>query len=723
MNQMTDDVRHLLVSFPEDANDGEPWAILDGLLMRTMVDLLDGASSTGLLGQEQVTRRINEVTGLSFDSGEVQEALERLEKAGKLAFVDRGKKSITIDPHAAQREKRQVGKRIDLEQRARDIWLEGFMERNPGVDDAFGEKLWHDLRGALGRLVNTRSAEAAAFLYVDQQEGRTRFEEILNDVRALSEICEGPEYVPTELFQSEFARMILAPKGPQADFLLAVLTAAFQYHLVCLDPAAARLARSVVGSKVFYLDTNFLFRLLALHGPREAHGPALIAELASELSTELRVARATLHEFKSAVRYHSKGLRPTILQRQDFRRIAVDHVGTDLNFMTEFYRQQQSGLVGGVDEFTSKYLQIERALEDWGITVDEQCTWSDDVLAGLTERSSRLMSWSSGTKSQPSCDHDVLMEHYVREARKTQLGGLNDVDVWFLTYDRRLTRFAFGNPIDGELPAPLLAEDWLQIVRRFSPRTEEYDRAFLGLLSSPLLVDDQAVPYTHLVKALSRLESYQGLSAKVVAGMVVEREFVKRMNEPLDPAEEKQLVELTVAKVTSRIEEQLEQARARAKRAELDRDQALRERDESTSTLDRWAQEREEAARDAVIPTMEAELQAARAHLKQAELDRDQALRERNESASALDSGGRKVVALRVGVTVLFAALLAVTVDWLWAPALLGGPMKWRVFLVLSAVAVQALATGLVWGWKRLGWVASILALTLALFQFLLEGA
>ena len=117
MNSMTDNVRHLLVSFPEDAEGGEPWAILDGLLMRTMVDLLDGAGSIGLLGQEEVTRRLNAVTKMAFDSGEVQEALVRLEKTGKLGFTDRGKKSIILDPNAVQREKKQVSKRIDLEQR------------------------------------------------------------------------------------------------------------------------------------------------------------------------------------------------------------------------------------------------------------------------------------------------------------------------------------------------------------------------------------------------------------------------------------------------------------------------------------------------------------------------------------------------------------------------------------------------------------------------------
>ena len=88
--------------------------------MRVMVTLLDGAGSIGLLGEEEVTRGLNAKTGLAFDSGEVQEALVRLENTGKLVFVDRAKKSITLDPQAVQRAREQVAKRIPLCQQARD---------------------------------------------------------------------------------------------------------------------------------------------------------------------------------------------------------------------------------------------------------------------------------------------------------------------------------------------------------------------------------------------------------------------------------------------------------------------------------------------------------------------------------------------------------------------------------------------------------------------------
>ena len=539
---MNDDVRHLLTSFPEGASGEEPLAILDSLLLRVMVALLPTAGSSGVLSEEEITRGLKEKTQLTFGSGEVRETLNRLRNAGKVEFTDRFEKSIVVDSDVVQVEKERIAERDKLDQAVRNTWTHGFLERYPEFDQVTADRIWMELQAAIAQLVNSRSAEAVAFLYIDQRKARTRFEELLNESRTLSGVLEGPEGISTELFRSEFTRLLLARDEPLTQFLLGALSAAFQYHLISLDPGAARLARSVVGSKVFYLDTNFLFKLLLL-GPREAHGPGLIADLASELSTELRVGRATIDEFKSTVRHRSASLRQSLLEREDFRKIAVSHIGNDLDFMAEFYRQQQSGLVMGVNDFRTKCLQIEDALNGWGITIDEECTWDHDILAGLTYRSQDLNAWTSGERTESSCDHDILMEHYVREVRKTHPGNLNDSGVWFLTYDRNFTRFAFRKTVNGEIPVPLLAENWLQIVRCFSPRTQEYDQAFLSLLSSPFLVDDQTVPFALVANALKKLEKYEGLSPKTVAGMVVEGEFVKRLNRNLDEEEERQLVE------------------------------------------------------------------------------------------------------------------------------------------------------------------------------------
>ena len=740
--QLNDDVRHLLASFPEDAERHEPSVILDGLVMRTMVALYDSLGPSGLLNQEQVTREVNASTGLAFGSDEIQQALERLEGAGKLTFTDQANRSISVPPHALETARREVLRRRDVEHAAASTWVQGFSARHPNIKSKIGRNLWSQLREAFGYLANARSAEAAALLYLDQPDARETFERLLGQTPRVDDLpLQGSMGISRELFRAEFARLILKPTGAETRFLLSVLSAAFQYHLIALDPGAARLAKSVVGSKVFYLDTNFLFRLLALHGPREAHAPGLIVDLAGEIATDLRVARATVNEFTATVKYHADALRHTLLSRADFRRIAIDHTGNDLNFMSEFYRQQHSGLVTGLEDFTIKCLQIERALEDWRIAIDEHCTWDDDMLAELTERYRRLRAWSPTTKSDRSCEHDILLEHYVRGARTVRSGGLNDVDVWFLTYDRRLTRFAFANPIDDDAPAPLLADDWLQVVRRFSPRTEEYDRAFLGLLSSPLLIHDDALPQSQVVGALRKLEKYEGLGERVVAGMVVEREFVRAINQPLSSGEERRLVKLAIAEASSRLEMQVADAKQQATQAEDGRDiaeQKLRKvRSELGDAQDRAAEakmdrdfaetrlqkvrmelDRTKADYDLVLREREAEVERA----ESVTVDRDRAVERAAELKAALEREGRSVRMLRASSAILVGLLVLAAVLVLWTPALVGGSAKWRVFLIFSGIAVWAATAVALWRPRSLWKLIPVLALAVALLQFLFPG-
>lgn len=126
---------------------------------------------------------------------------------------------------------------------------------------------------------------------------------------------------------------------------------------------------------------------------------------------------------------------------------------------------------------------------------------------------------------------------------------------------------------------------------------------------------------------------------------------------------------------------------------------------------------------------------------REAESERDRAVRERDEGESTSDQvrrdhdktvtrttdegkGLRKqVLGLRMTVTASIATLLVVAVRWLWEPALVGSPTRWRIVLVLCAGAIQALATSVVWGRKGLGVIVAVTALLLALIQFLIGVA
>jgi hypothetical protein len=410
--------------------------------------------------------------------------------------------------------------------------------------------------------------------------------------------------------------------------------------------------------------------------------------MAGDLGSTIRVARATVEEFKSTVKHRSADIRKHWLKREDFRKLAAEYPTTDVEFMGQFYREMHQGLVSDPDEFERKYMQIEIALEEWGIEIDDDMRWDDSLVGSLAVRAQDLFRWHNQERSISSCDHDVLMEHYVRRMRGDHVGGLKDVDVWFLTYDRRLTRFAYSTVRDQTVPFTLLAGDWLQIVRQFLPRTSDYNSAFLSLVASPLLADDRALPMRHVVGALERLQRFEGLGERVVAGMIAEQEFVRRFNEVTSPQEEQELVELEVAKVASALDERIAKLEAQLTATESERAAAQ----ERVGTLSRGLDTRDVALTEmsARIDQQTTRIDELAARARRLEAERDAA----GQLVSDLGAAATENRLLR------WAVFFVVT-----AFASLAGAVVWRgmtstperITLLLAVLAVLVLVAAFLW--------------------------
>lgn len=688
MAEPSDALRHLLLSFP-DLEIGEPEGdALQSLVLSAVVHLANGGQS-GLISIEEVTRTVHERAGLAFESSEIQGVLEELEKSDQVAFTDRGRRTVFVPDAARRQMATRVSARRDLEEFVRAEWVGDFLSRHEDADGTTASQVWDGMRRVVAHMMNVRSAEAASFLYIERPDARLKFEAAVSESRGIAEdvIESGPLH---ETIRTEAVRFIRDASGRRSEYLVSLLSAAFSFHLLSLDPGASQLVRSVIQGKIFYVDTNFLFRLLALHGPQQAHAPAMIVDLADDMDCDICVARCTLEEFKSTVRYRTKDLRKHWLRREDFRRIVAEYPTTDVDFMAQFYREQQSGLVMNVDEFERKYLQIERAVEDWEIEIHEEWAWDEDHVRRVGARSQAMYRWHQTERTHAACDHDAMMEVYIREARADRRGGLNEIDVWFLTYDRRLTRFAYSNPIDDEVPFPMLAGDWLQIIRPFLPRTSDYNEAFMSLIATPLLVDDKAVPLRHVVGALERLEKYTGLSERVVAGMVAEQEFVRRLNQITDEEEERELVELKVARAASDLEERMARVEERLNRREAEKKEAEAVVAELRSVLD---------DRESALATRETQLKNSLESQRAAKENenRTRARAERfEETATGLESTTKK---LRIALSVAVVAVVALGV--FLAIPLVGSESLMLVVGSVTLVGAFFCLVGMGWVWEK----------------------
>jgi hypothetical protein len=126
-----------------------------------------------------------------------------------------------------------------------------------------------------------------------------------------------------------------------------------------------------------------------------------------------------------------------------------------------------------------------------------------------------------------------------------------------LTYDRRLTIFSVFRADANQQPFCLLPGDWLQLTRPFLPRTDDYERSFVALLSHPLLYQESKkdVPFDHVVGALNRLERYQELPVALVANMVTDGAFVQRLRAANNERDARRVIELETKKLAGKVAE------------------------------------------------------------------------------------------------------------------------------------------------------------------------
>lgn len=690
MPPASEELGHLLASFP-DLDAGETAVdALDAFVLGAAASLSTGSRAARLLSIEEVARQIHANTGLAFESSEIQEVLRRLEDAGQITFTDRDKLSFVVRPHALRDASLRAENRLALEEAVQEEWIGDLIRRRPDLTYEQGELLWSAVSDFVAKMMNARSNEAASFLYVEAADARISFEAALTEARGTLSVQGAPEL--DDIAIEELIPFVQSATPNRTEYLLSNLNRSFLFHLLSIDPGASRLVRSVVSGKALYADTNFLFRLLALHGPRQAYAPAFIVNIAGDLGSTIHVARATVEEFKSTVKHRASEIRQTWLKREDFRRLAADYPTTDVEFMGQFYREMQQGLVKDPDDFERKYLQVEHALEDWDIEVNEDMPWDDTVLAGLAARVQDLHRWHNFERSLSSCEHDVLMEHYITRSRQDRVGGLNDVDVWFLTYDRRLTRFAYSTVKDSGVPFTLLAGDWLQIVRQFLPRTEDYNAAFLSMVASPLLADDRAVPMKHVVGALDRLQKFQGLSERVAAGMIAEQEFVRRFAQATSLEEETELVEVEAAKIATTLDERIAKLEAQLKERETERDEAAITASTLQSGLEKRSLELKEQSDR--IDAQAARIDELAAMTRDLRAERDSARLEAGQKGTVLGASVGENRILRAFVFAASAVIATLVGILLW-PVLVE-PGKHAV-LVFAALAFLVVVAALLW--------------------------
>lgn len=342
-----------------------------------------------------------------------------------------------------------------------------------------------------------------------------------------------------------------------------------------------------------FVDTNFLFSILALHeNPSNAAASELrdlLATLNGNPKVTLFVTPRTIDEAKHSISL-TKGQLAGVPMGGNFTSAAI-RVG--FSGMAERFLEERLRCGGrlSVDDWFNPYLNnfvsVARGMgvELYNVKLDHYAKRQDvvdDIHLVMDAQKRRNLR----PKTYEMIQHDMILWHLVADSRPAYIESAIDAKDWILTVDFRLIGFDEQkqklNEATAKVPICLHPTSFIQLLQFWVPRTAEFEQAIIGSLRLPFLFQefDAEAERTSLriLKGIGRFENNEQLSEETIADVVLNEGLRARIKN-----EKNEEAEVTLIR-DALVEEMKARAHAEESRTQ-ELAEALKHRDSKLSAL------------------------------------------------------------------------------------------------------------------------------------------
>jgi hypothetical protein len=543
-----------------------------GTFARDLLDFLVESALAANDGPHEIaaiSMLVQQVVPLHFEYEEVLESLKRLLE-GKTIYCTHPSLS---DPGA--RAGLQLTRRAEMDNSVRhaeamrrdavDAWISDLAQKHAALTQSDLRDLELDLTTYVVGLICVHGAECVALLYQDGKQVAEWLERVRSQI---------PDGLPARANYVEAIRAVELPAFLQSSdakrkaYIGGLLNSAFLIHMLHLDPQCSAIVRAQLGGGVLYLDTNVIYRLLGLKGPEKFLAAKRLIEISRELNYEPVVSPRTVTEFKQSLRHNARILFDMPILPDELLDVAIQATSDD-DFVHTYYqhRKQRSSWVTP-ELFIDYYDQLEDLLSSCfqiSVTKEPETVQIEDrELSAQVSKLTTSLEHSRRDKfgdDDPPLPHDEVLRHdayhrlLVLKLRGAEQSKFSDTRYWFLTCDSKLPRYdRFVRGGDAGVPFCALTGQWLQVLRPFLPRHEDFDQVLAASVTSRVLGAFKQVPGDIIHEIMGRLSLVRPMSPGVAARIVANKQFVEQFAATDTEPARHELLESEFAKIADEFE-------------------------------------------------------------------------------------------------------------------------------------------------------------------------
>lgn len=496
--------------------------------------------------------------GLEVEVDELRPVVEELVTSGKATKLGGGF-ALSAETLADLQARAQESQAV--EDRAFREWELTVRRLMPGLPEEQMSLLCSDLHAWLHQIIARHGAEAAMMLYPEEERAHRFFDAV--DAEGFSRLPEREGELES-VRTTALPLFIRAPTPDQRRFLASLLNTSFYMTVLTIDPGAEQLVQAHLQGHRIYLDTNFLYAILGAAPSDEVYSSRRLIQLSRDLGFEFAVTPWTMEELRTSIarsrrdiEHEQTFIRPELAETM--LRTAGDKGFNRLFWQT--YREKQTQPKDVFDRLE----HFDQDLAELGIEeVTEGCTQVDQQEERVKLYASLLNAERWPHQREPIVlEHDAKCRLLVERLRGEGNITVSNARFWFLTYDAKLPRFALKVPDNGDsspdLPFCISPSVWVQITRALTPRTEDFDRTVVDLLTSPFVGYRSAVNPAVVHEVVGRMDHYEDASPEMAIAVLTDGAKVAAIGKAVSSNDEV-AVEATVKKAYSSKAREMQEA-------------------------------------------------------------------------------------------------------------------------------------------------------------------
>ena len=344
-------------------------------------------------------------------------------------------------------------------------------------------------------------------------------------------------------------------------------------------------------NKMFYLDTNVIFRALGINGEDRKKRSLTFLNRFQESKTELSISKYTDKEFKDTIDYYLQRLTNKPFKNTVNPLLFKNQYFSSLKDIYSFYYNWRIGKQNNsLDLFKAHILaKYQSFCSSLSINIDYRNVLKEDE----EDTSETLMDYISSISTHKSTngsngninayEFDAKNILLLEKLRGSKNNSIFDTKQFFLSMDQSLRRWDFQR--GNKAPLVIIPSQWMSLLLRYQTRTTDDFKSFVSFLNLPIPEKQISSENIHNVLAgISEVTSNFEQQSYITEQLILQG-FNKIMQSTKDSDE---LFQLTITASESILEKKLNELEIKQEKlatSSTERIQKLEEHNQSKESI------------------------------------------------------------------------------------------------------------------------------------------